>query len=249
MLLSSCSVKSDRSDCPCWVTVVTDTDSDCIVSFYDAYGNLQERRVLDAGQLRTGDNYTRVRRGELYVSVLEGADDMLLDGGHVVRCREGHQSGRIRCFTERASAVGDNLTVTGRLHKKHAVVTLLLVNSEEPVYPYDVSIQSSLSGMDLLSLEAVSGNFHYEPEVTPDCTAGFVITRQSADQPLNMFLLEKRTGVVLATIDLNTYIAKTGYSWDTEELGDVTITVDFSKSSITVFVADWDAVYIYSFEI
>ena len=129
-LLPSCSIKEDRSVCPCYVSVVTEAGSDCLVSFFDASGSLLERKVIPAGQLRSGDNYTQVPRGPFHVSVLENMGSMLLDGGRRLECMEGRQAAPLYAFSVSAVAEGDAMTVEGTLQKQHAVVTVQLRNAD-----------------------------------------------------------------------------------------------------------------------
>jgi len=181
--------------------------------------------------------------------VLENMGSMLLDGGRRLECMDGRQAAPLYAFSVSAVAEGDAMTVEGTLQKQHAVVTVQLRNADGDTYPYDVNVDSGRNAMDLISLQGLEGYFHVSPEVDAQMKAVFMMSRQKAGEPINLYILDKRTGAVVATFDLNAYIAMTGYNWDAEWLADVTVTIDFSKSSLFISVSDWDEVFIFRFEI
>lgn len=245
----SCTVKEDRTECPCYVSVQTDTDKECMVSFYSPDGMLLERRIISAEELVSGDNYTKVRKGDIYVSVVKNLGSMQFDGGHVISCIPGRESEPVFAFCKAAEAVEDELLVRGVLNKQYAMITVNLLNSTEEVYPYNVSLQSAYNGLDLISLEPVGGAFHLLPVVDNQNKVVFLMLRQSQEAPIDLFLLNKQTGAVVASFDLNAYILATGYNWNAEYLGDITVTIDFAKASLIIYVEDWEEVFMFNFTI
>lgn len=248
-VIGGCSVKEDRGACPCYVTVRTATEKDCIVSFFAADGSLLVRRTLTAAELTEGDNYTAVNRGEIYVSVLEGGDDMMLGADGSVTCRDAHEASPARAFAQRVSATGDAVTVQDTLLQQHARVTLLFAGAQEGSYPYDISVESGYDGFSLLTLEPVAGHFLYTPDMEGAGGAQFTLSRQKDGEAVSLFFLDRRTGVVLASYDLNFFLRQIDYSWTMPALYDITITIDFARSSLYIEVNDWDEVLYYDFVI
>ncbi len=247
-LLASCSVKEDRMECPCHVSVKVDATSDCLVSFFTPDGTLLQRKMISAEELRSGENYTKIRKGDIYVSVLQNAGDMILDG-RVIRCQPGMDASPVYACCIPGAAVGEDLLVEGILQKQHSVVTLVFRNSDDPVYPYDIKVSSSYNGLDLLTLEATKGEFVCQPVIDSDLKAVFTMLRQVDTEPIYLYLLDKKTGAVVTTLDLNLYISRTGHTWGAEWLSDLNITIDYARMSLTIEVADWEEVSIFKFVI
>lgn len=236
-------------ECPCYVSVKTDTQTDCLVSFFSSDGTLLERRTIAAAELRSGENYTKVKKGDIYVSVLQNMGGMLLTGGRVVQCQTGRESEPIYSCSVPKTAVGDDLLVEGILQKQHAVVTLIFKNTSETVYPYNVKVSSSCNGLDLLSLKGTKGEFTLQPSIDAEMKTKFTMSRQLSTEPIYLYFLDKLTGAAVATLDLSYYIGQTGYNWDAEYLADITITIDYARMSLSIQVADWEEVLTFKFVI
>lgn len=240
IMVCSCSVKEDRMECPCYVSVQTETATDCLVSFYGADGSLFERRIIAAADLVSGDNYTKVTKGDFYVSVLQNQGAMVLSGGRIVECARGREAEPIFSWAKGERAVDDEMTVSGILQKQHAVVTLRFVHASGQAYPYDIRVAGQCNGLDLLSLQGSAGEYVLQPAIGGDLECSFIMTRQSAGAGIVLYFLDKASGAVLGQLDLGRYIEMTGYSWETEYLGDINVLIDYARCSITIFVNDWE---------
>lgn len=247
--LAACSVKEDRMECPCYVSVKADARADCLVSFFSSEGALLERRIITADELTSGENYTKIRKGDIYVSVLQNMGDMLLSDTRIVRCQDGRESAPIYSCCIPGTAVGEDLLVEGLLRKQHAVVTLVFRNSDGLVYPYDIKVSGACNGLDLLSQKAVEGEFVFRPGIDDKLRASVTMSRQNSAEPIYLYLLDKQTGAVVATLDLGYYIRQTGYNWDAEYLADISIIIDYARMSLTIGVADWEEVLTFKFVI
>jgi len=261
MMCLSCSVKEDRAECPCSVSVVTQALGDCVVSFYASDRSLIERKVISAADLLSGENHTYVPKGDIYVSVLDGMEHMSLVNGYSIVCRSGIDADRVYGFSRRDAATGDTLLVTGVLQKQHSVITLILRNAPGEEYPYDIRVVTPCNALDLVSFAGDGDAMAYEPAVVhagvsaksqesrDDWSATFVVTRQDDDKPLLLHFLDRVSGAVSSTLDLGHFIALTGYSWSAEYLGDITVVLDRVKMTLTVEVADWNRVITAKYEI
>ena len=257
LALSSCSVKEDRTDCPCYVSVMTDTDSDnqdpdhssvCLVTFFDDEGRCLDSKLISSECLRSGDNRTKVRKGNVFVSVLQNKGEMILEGSSYVRCREGEDSEPIYSWLKCEVARGDELLVKGTFQKQFARVTLSLVNSGSSDYPYDLQITSGQNGLNLFSLQSSEGELRFCPTVE-GLVSKFRLPRQKDGGWINLSLVDKETGAVSGSLDLGSYIDAAGYSWNSEYLGDINLVIDYSRCTLTINVNDWDEGKTFSFVI
>ena len=140
--LCSCSVKEDRTECPCCVTVMTETDSQCLVCFFDGGTSLLDRKTMMPEELTSGDNFTDVRKGPLSVCVLQTSGDALVSGNHTGSCREGMEADPVYAWSVSTMAEGEELLVRSSLQKQYAGVTVFLAGD----FPYDVRVESALGG-------------------------------------------------------------------------------------------------------
>lgn len=239
LCLPACSVKENRVECPCYVSVKTDIDETCVVSFYDEGGALIERKDMTAEELRSGKNWTAIPKGPFFTSVLSGKGSMVLSGGRLVECPRGGEASPIYSWAKGMVAEGDELVVDGVLQKQHAVVTLRFANPGAEEYPYDIRISFGCNALDLLSLKGSEGFWQLDPVLDGALECSFLVTRQDPGRSITLEFFDRESGEAVGTLDLGRYILATGYSWDTEWLGDVNVLIDYAKSSVTIYINDW----------
>ena len=227
--------------CPCYVSVRTDTDEDCIVSFWDDGGALLERRAFSAESLRTGENYTAIRKGPFTVSVVKGMETMRMENTHILRCASNTFADALYGWTKSYdTGSSESLLVEGVLTQQHAAVTLIFPSSE-PVYPYDVSFYAECDGIDLMDFSAVRGAILVDPLVLDrNNEAHFALSRQRNGEKLWVQLKDRSSGGVLAIVDIASLLDAAGYNWDAEALSDIRLVIDYAKMTITIYVADWE---------
>lgn len=243
-LAVSCSVKEDRTDCPLYVAVKAQTESDCLVSFFAGDGTLLASRFIAAEDMCSGNNRTELRRTDFYVSILKDKWDMAFRGSQVVYCKTGKEAAPVYAFSGRQFEIEDKysdfLLVEGVLKKQHAVVTVQFKSDTGSDFPYKMKVSSGKNGFDLVTLEGAEGEYSIEPIVDESLRTEFILTRQSNADPILLSLNDEITGLEKTTIDIGRYISKAGYDWKAESLGDIDITVDYSQMTIAIRIADWE---------
>ena len=233
--LCSCSVKEDRTECPCCVTVMTETDSQCLVCFFDGGTSLLDRKTMLPEELTSGDNFTDVRKGPPSVCVLQTSGDALVSGNHTVSCREGMEADPVYAWSVSTLAEGEELLVRSSLQKQYAALTVYLAGD----FPYDVRVESALGGLDLTGLSPTAGGgFSFRPQVE-DGNCRFRILRQKDGEPIMLYSTDKEDGSVIDSVDLNRYISRAGYNWAAASLDDISIALDYVKMTITVSIDEW----------
>lgn len=240
-LAYSCSVKEDRSECPLYVSVKVQTASDCLVSFFAADGSLIERRLIAAEDMCTGNNTTEMKRTDFYVSILKDKWDMTIRDDQVVCCSSGREAAPVYAFSMKQQAFSgnsDELTLEGTLKKQHSLVSVRFIIADDSDLPCKMVISGARNGFDLVTLKGTEGVFAVEPKIDSSLCSAFVLTRQSAGDPIIMSLYNS-TGVEKTEIDLSKYINRAGYDWNAENLGDIDIKVDYSQMKISVKISDW----------
>ena len=271
LLLSSCSVKEDRSGCPCWMTVEmpdmvghdggqVDND-DCVV--LRLRGNSDEDEVDYSYQVTESVRVDaevleyEVPRGSVGVSVIEMPDRVGYDGivgydGDEIRIPVGEQMdslyGYFRMFYTRCESVLCDV----ELHKEFCTVSFTL-GDEGYVSPYDLEVWGNVAGVSAWDLMPLEGDFRFAP--SPEDGVYRVRVPRQLDASLELVMLEMpdqaghdgradNERVVVDRLPLGEYIARSGYDWAAEDLADVHIALDMEKQQVMITVSDWDGVVV-----
>ena len=267
LLLSSCSVKEDRSGCPCWMTVEmpdmvghdggqVDND-DCVV--LRLRGNSDEDEVDYSYQVTESVRVDaevleyEVPRGSVGVSVIEMPDRVGYDGivgydGDEIRIPVGEQMdslyGYFRMFYTRCESVLCDV----ELHKEFCTVSFTL-GDEGYVSPYDLEVWGNVAGVSAWDLMPLEGDFRFAP--SPEDGVYRVRVPRQLDASLELVMLEMPDQVghdgeraVVDRLPLGEYIARSGYDWAAEDLADVHIALDMEKQQVMITVSDWDGVVV-----
>lgn len=219
LAFGSCSVKEDRSDCPCRLTV--EAGKGTVLSAW--YGG---QKILDNHSGGIVDRM--VPRGIVEIVASEGRF-----------CAEvGQQVDSL--FAEHALVDTDGETAghSVNLQKSFATIGLDFKDKEEGRIDYVLLVTGTVSGVDCRTLEPVDGLFRCSPEVLEDGRGyRFRVPRQR-DDSLTLVLSEK--GETVDTIPLGVLIRKTGFDWTQGSLGDVAVVADLPASTFEVTVMAWD---------
>lgn len=226
--LVSCSVKEDRSDCPCWLTV----EASKAISLNAWFGSHQ---ILD--NHRGGFVDHTVPRG--IVEIVASYGKFAAEDGHQMDC----------LFAQRAlvNTNGETAGHTVRLNKNFTTVELDFKDEDDGRTVYDLLAIGTVSGVNERTLEPVDGIFRYVPDPVEDGRGyAFRVPRQK-DNSLALTL--SCDGNVVETIDLGYLISRSGFDWKSESLGDVSILCDLPAHTFTITVKEWEGPVIFEITI
>ena len=244
-LCCACSVKEDRTPCPCWL--------DIDVSLCSRQGETVSLRGWNTRQPLFGERVhvadwpdcweTTVPKGIVHYTAYTGFDRCLLSGADMV-IPEGAQCDSIWAYNTAVICEGEDAYDRVTLHKQFATVTMKL--SDEPEGALEVLLTGSSAGMSLEDLSPARGIFRYSTAQDPDGLFTFRLPRQ-ADDSIVLELL--RDGRHYEDFPLGELIARTGYDWRAQDLDDIFLGVDFYRSGVTIGIGGWDGDTVYRFEL
>ncbi len=218
--LVSCSVKEDRSDCPCWITVIADK----AVSLSAWYGN---QRILDNHQGGLEDHM--VPRG--IVDLVASVGDFTVP--------EGQQMNELFAQLIPLETDGEFAYAGVELEKQFATVYIDFKEEDDGRASYDLEVAGTVSGADIHTLKPVEGVFCCTPEPLADENRGYALrVPRQKDESLTLRLMDQ--GEIVDTIPLGELIRKAGFDWTKESLGDVSILCDLPAHSFTITVMEWE---------
>ena len=239
LILSSCTVKENRSVCPCELLVRSEealkTDGGVLVSV------VQDGKVVGQGTMGREDfenggcRFTVPRRPST-VTVFSGITSMDTAGGRMLGIPRDFQCDEIYSTAVSANLKDDSQECTVSLHKNFARLFLKVIGKPDSA---ELRIMGLVAGYDILSLEPQTGDFDFMPSGGTDGTdyCEVRIPRQKDDAlTLHVKYEEGR----MRNIPLGMLIVESGYSFEDADLSDISVTVDLSKSYALVGVLGWN---------
>jgi hypothetical protein len=244
----ACSVKEDRTECPVYVTVLTDRFAQRGIS--EGLISFSTTRLLSRDSVsflsRIRDAYVKAcPRDFAQVSVLAGVEGGILSDG-TLQTPRGSQADLIWAYGTSFSAWADEYTVDAVPHKQFCLVHFLFDGSSTAPedYPWRFRLRAECSGMDLYTLEPVAGS--YNATVGPNALGEWygVLPRQRANNMLlEVYLPEPGNPALGRTdyvFDLGEAFERQGYDWTLEDLPDIEIQVGFVYAGLTLTVQPWE---------
>ena len=219
ILLASCSVKEDRSDAACWMTVTADNST----SLSAWYGS---QRILDNHQGGLDEHM-----------VPRGIVDLVASDGDFT-APEGQQMNELYAQLIKLDTDGEFAYAGIELKKQFATVYLAFKDTENGRVDLQLNVRGTVCGADERTLQPKTGSFSCIPEESPKMGYQFRVPRQK-DESL---IVERFTedGEELTPIPLGTLIKKAGFDWTKESLRDISIIADIPESSFLITITEWD---------
>lgn len=238
LCLCSCSVKENRSECPCDLLVhlseALKTDGSVLVSV------IQEDVVVKQGMMsredfEAGSCVLTVPRRPSRVTVFTGITDMNAISGRRLDIRYDHQCDELYSSSDFADLQGDTFDCAVLPHKNYARLFLTLLGLPEGG---EVTLSGNVQGYDLMSLDPCKGVFQCTPGQDVVLSDYLVRIPRQVDNALRLdaFL----DGNMFRSVPVGAMIEATGYRYDDEDLLDIYLTVDLTKSFVLVTVSGWE---------
>ena len=235
MMLAGCSIKEDRTQCPC--TVIVDFSGiDSTLHVNSGILALTDGTLVlddEIPSARYGEPYTfRVRRVSTVIDIFSGWPDSVHDGTGFTVGR-GEQFPELYLQTEVLDTDAEAVYLTAGLHKSYCKVTIDLKSGGD--YPYSLTVMGNACGYYGTG-EIVRGGFEYSPVPDRDGMCSVNIPRQY-DSSLILRIAEAND--ILREFALGEYIIQSGYDWSAEDLEDIEVEIDYAKADIVFRVNDW----------
>lgn len=235
ILLTGCSVLEDRAQCPCLLTLdfsMNDPglleDVEVLLSDAEASRTVAHLAV-ESGQM--DDTYTfSVPRSEILVNVCSPAGMMTSDG---VAIPEGEDCPLVYMHSSRIKAFAEAMSDTVLLHKNHCVMNIVAENGGMSGYMLNIKGNVCGYGRDGSPLD---GKFESVPSKIAEGRFQVVLPRQK-DSSL-VLEIDDGTGIV-KKFALGEHVASVGYDWQSPDLQDITVYMDWTLTTISVKVEEW----------
>ena len=245
LCLASCSIKTDRTVCPGLVSLTASGgDEDLMQVFAEGVSSCYEGQIAKKGD--TAELSFEIERGPMCLSVMSGLHNCTLEDKKVI-IGQGGEMDEIYACSDSLDVNSDIVEVSFVLHKQFALLYLTIIETEEESYPFYVKIKGNVCGMNYQDLSPVSGLF--SKLIHPVIGEYHVVClpRQSDDSLELEFYDRDMTKADDSPVDkiaLGDYIKAAGYDWNSEDLEDLYVNVDYTSAGVSVGIRDWEKIEI-----
>lgn len=241
----SCSVKEDRDSCPCLVLLdCSHVDvgmlQDAEVFIYN-YGDLVWKDSLRTA-VQSGSYVALVPRGSLHLSIWSGTEGYAAGDG--LQIPVGEDCPHVYMFDADARAVSDEYRVAVEMRKNYCVMRILTEYGTD--FPLKMKVVGNVDGYTSDGLPD-SGLFEYPLNVRSYNDGWEVNVPRQSDSSLSL-QVDDGSGDI-RSFALGQYIVSSGYDWNAPDLKDVTVSLDYALTELTIRVSGWEETYTFDIEI
>ena len=245
-ILAGCSVKENRDDCPAYLTVRSDGHTGepldgKILSYILASESepLLERAEGAFQEFASprGRIFRVPRRERVDVTVLAGVRKAFLQGD-LLKIPSGDECDSLVCGSASIWIPGDLGEVRMPLYRSWCNLRMDLVGQADDPCPYYFLVLSGTDGLTVPGLEPHAGAFRVRRDTLVRNGFSVRLPRQADDAlSVEVRLLEDRS--LVTDLPVGAILAGMGYDWRKPDLDDIRLDIDFSRTTLTVSVADW----------
>ena len=249
VLLSACSIKEERTFCPCRLTLnledanIKFPGEELHLWFTDEQNVPIMKTIVSSSQENVK---VIVPKGRIRVFSTTGSDVWKdSEEGGRLELETGNQADSIYASCSLIECTGETAADTILLHKQWCTAHILLDQSEK----WESSLfelNSSWAGLSTSSLGALKGDFICHAVKAGERRLTVRIPRQG-DDSLVLKIKEQNSkdgeNTREKTFPLGEMIASIGYQWDKADLDDIVIRLNETKSGLYVELEDWEEAF------
>ena len=245
-ILCSCSVKEDRSGCPCYVCLSVDDFiragfTEALAAFCQGADSFSEE--MELAEYAGGVYEKAFPRRRTGLSVLAGMDCSVV-GGSALTVPYGLEADPIWMFCGTLGCTGDEEQVRAVPYKQYCNLTIVLAGlSGGAGYGCELKLRASCGAMDIYTGAPLAVEYCATARKNADGIFSIRIPRQSdGDISLEISGWVSPEGETMAgsIVDLGRKFRESGYDWTSRSLSDASAGVDFAGASVSLSVEDWD---------
>lgn len=233
--LLSCSIKPERSDCPCRLSIEMGTPLPQMSLNLFRDGSSVYSQTVRAADFSSGQYVADIVRGRYVFS--------LSCGSAVVP--EGFQCDSVYSWSscELLDANCEELTINPVMHKQFVTLYIELeYDSGMDVYA-DLIVFGDVCGIDFQEQNPVRGVFCCKPSMMSGNEFSVRVPRQiPGDNTLRIDLLND--GVTVAALPVGEFIASTGFDWTEPDLSDIYLNVNCTETGFGISVQNWEVGFV-----
>ncbi len=238
VLCAGCSVKEDRSLCPCRLVLDFSGVDTNVVRSVDlalrADGGFAHDDRLHTEDFRNGVSVA-VPSGFLSIGLSAGTEGRMTDKGLAIPF--GEDCPPVYFHSSTVEMDGEEVLEKVRMRKNHCLMTINLNNTESD--PKGIRVIGNV-GAYLPDGSPAEGGFSYDIPLRGSVGNKVVLPRQVDDS----LVMDVSDGMgILRRFPIGVYISESGYDWNEADLKDLTLDIDIAVTAVTLVIEGGDVVY------
>ena len=237
--IASCSIKEDRSGCPCVLTIdASDIRADEISIICSNTSRLLKTTLIP---IETGPILKiNVPRGRVNVATYTG-NEFSKDQNDTLVIPYGKEADCIYANACQINTDAETAYTRIALNKQFTRISLKFANLPEDWNGPNtrLTVSGKTNGLSLNDLSPSEGEF--KCDVAPDNKGSFSfkVPRQKGN---DLYCRIENEEQISAPIALGEILESIGFDWTKENLDDISLELEFPSSVISVSITDWDDV-------
>ena len=247
LLLLACSVKEDRDECPCFLTLdFGSVASEALISEGIDSMNVMissDEVLCDSVSIGLADgvkeyNVGVAKSGLEVLVVCAGSGS--ISGEKGFRVDEGEDYPPVYHFYECFASLGEDKVCAVTLRRDFCILTVSIKTSYTlKARAFRVTASGGTAGLDRTG-EPAEGPFLSGPFTSSDGMASLRLPRQSLSCAGDLSIrVEFLSGDDVLTFPIGEYILESGYDWQAADLEDISVEMDFSTSGVSFTIDKW----------
>ena len=243
---TACSVKEDRSDCPCLLSIYPDPGID--PDKFKIFGNTFLIRDLQSGEkyahgLLSFDTYSYIPQRAVTLRIPKSRVSLCSvfsssgAADEFITIPDGCQADSVFVHLSAIDCTGETAQDTLRLLKQWCSLYIHLDDSNR-YSEGDVRLEGRWNGFEAATLTPSPGIFNFAPDTLSRNRFMIRLPRQ-ADESLALEVRDPDSDYI-KTYPLGEYIAKSRYDWKKHSLDDIIVYIDNSSVRIEVLTMEWN---------
>lgn len=248
---ASCSVKEDRSPCPCYINlnvdqVVQNPDyTEGLVTVMTADAIIEQKRIRLADYEGKGYDVVVPRR-TIHAMTAVGHEDLWWKTD-TLYAATNLEWGPVMLAHETVVCDDDDKLLTMDFHKEYCRINFVLVGVVDlEDYPFDIRVRANCNALRMRDGKPIRGR--YTAYANPSNTAMYsVLVPRQEDHEMIVDLLwhsdthDYTVNDYVVTLEVGKQMQKTGYNWEKDDLDDVYVTIDVVKATVGISIRPWDS--------
>lgn len=227
----SCSIKADRTDCPCRLKV-DDDDCGSVLTLWRK-GVPAATFRLDTCAFDCDTPVVEVEKSNYIISVSRGDSEICV----------GSQSDSLYAWGSivEVDCTGDCQQIFPDKGKQFVTLSIYLTGTSGPSpcdSKFSVIVSGGTGAFDLMKMEPKSGMFEYRDSCyLPGFFTVRMLRQNGSAPPLELSIV--RNGMELAVIQLSERIVSSGYDWNAKDLEDIYMEIEIVEGEVVSYVVGW----------
>lgn len=245
-VLSSCSIKEDRTCCPVYVNMNYDVViaggkyENSLVGASDGSPGIMTH--IDLLKYEGRGFEVACKRGVIRLASAFGYESFSWKGDTLITAK-GTECSPLFAWAEKVIAEGDLYYTEVSPHKQYSVMNIIVVGllpGED--FTYDIRVKANCNALKLYELSPVEGAYTVVAKHKNASGYEVRIPRQLRNEiVLELLDPSQDSDVPVSVIDVGKALESKGFDWGKTDLDDMNVVVDFTRMQAFVEVVDWNS--------